>query len=60
MSFNAPEVQLGLLKKTQARSEEILLVSAANFDNLRRHSDQKHRTHQSATTVLSPAKLHYQ
>jgi hypothetical protein len=36
--------QSGVAETAQARSEEILLVGAANFDNFRRHSDEECRT----------------
>jgi hypothetical protein len=35
----------GLPKTAQAQREEILLASTANFDNLRRHSDEECRTY---------------
>jgi glycosyltransferase involved in cell wall biosynthesis len=31
---------------------EIVLAGTANFDNFRRHSDQKRRTYQSSTTIV--------
>src|SRR4030095_9539659 len=31
---------------------EIVLAGTANFDNLRRHSDQKRRTYQSSITIV--------
>ena len=38
-------------KGASTHKEEIVLAGTANFDNLRRHSDEECRTYQSSTAV---------